>query len=382
MPNEDKKEEALTRQFPQQLGIRASIVTRGLQHIIQRRIPAVAWSRPSLVGVLSDPSESPDSANQEKKNIYFECRLTNISESPQNLAEGVDILRRSRTTGEIISVQNDGFGFPASRIVVLPQSVFPPIQVGLSFPKSKSLDQCLKVLFEETCELLAYDEKFHTIIVISLDRPSLVGLPASYDKKRIRILEVDDEAPIRKIIRDMLVSAGYECISVPNGVDALALLRAGEKFDLLLNDLLNLPMDGIQLLESAKKEFPGLPVIMVTAIHDIDVVLAALQYGASDYLLKPFEREQLLVIVRQVLASRTQQKLTIAPWEQGLSKLIAPAIQKQLVVRTVDGTPKFIRDLTAGDIVTVERENKTKMLHLVERHGMLGAIESAPIERE
>ncbi len=87
-------------------------------------------------------------------------------------------------------------------------------------------------------------------------------------KKKERILEVDDEEPIRKIIRDMLTSVGYTCTSVPNGVEALALLESGEKFDLLLNDLLNAPVDGIQLLERAQNGFPELPVIMVTAVHD------------------------------------------------------------------------------------------------------------------
>jgi hypothetical protein len=88
----------------------------------------------------------------------------------------------------------------------------------------------------------------------------------------------------------------------------------------------------------------------------------------------PFEREQLLVIVRQVLAGRRQQKLPIMPWQQGLSTLLKPAIKNQLVVRTVDGTLKLIRDLIPGDVVPVERENGEQMLHLVERDGKLGQL--------
>lgn len=358
------------------------MVTRGLENVIRHRTPALAWSRPGLVGTLSNPSESTDWADPTKKNVCFTCHLKNISTTTQHLSEGVGLRRRSRTTGEITLAAQDGFGFPASRVAVPPASVSPEILVELSFRKEKPLEECVKDLFHESCELLAYDEKFQTVIVISLDQPSLVGLPASHDKKKLRILEVDDEEPIRAILRSILISAGYDCISVPNGVDALALLRAGEKFDLLLNDLLNLPMDGIQLLETAREEFPDLPVIMVTAIHDIDVVLAALQRGASDYLLKPFDREQLLVIVRQVLAGRKQQKLKITPWEKGLSKLIAPAIENQMVVRIEGGTPKFIRDLCPGDAVSVKREGEIQTLHLMERDGKLGAVESAPIRRE
>jgi CheY-like chemotaxis protein len=379
---EEKHKASLIPHTPQQLSVRASLVTRGLEHLIHHRIPVVAWSRPSLVGTLSSPYEMDDSADPEKKFIYFNSQLRNVSKSFQNVNEGVGILRRSRTTGEIASVPGDGFGFPASRVLVPPESFSPEILVGLSFRREEPLGKCLKKLFQESCELLAYDEQYGTVIAISLDQPGLVGLPDSGDHKGIRILEVDDEEPVRTIIRDMLVSVGYECTSVPNGVDALALLRSGAKVDLLLHDLLNSPVDGIKLLETARQEFPDLPVVIVTAVHDIDVALAAYRLGASDFLLKPFEREQLLVIVRQVLASRSQQQPTIMPWEEGLPALFAPAVENQLVVRAVDGTPKLICDLSPGDVVPVERDGKIQTLHLMERDGKLGAIESAPIRRE
>ena len=66
----------------------------------------------------------------------------------------------------------------------------------------------------------------------------------------------------------------------------------------MLSDLMMAGMDGIALLERAKERTPEMPVIMVTAVHDISVALAAIRNGAYDYLLKPFEREQLLVIAR------------------------------------------------------------------------------------
>lgn len=374
-------EQALIPQSTKQLSIRSSLVMRGLEHLVQYRIPMVAWSRPSLFGTLSNPYEMDDSADPRNKFIYFTCRLKNITESPHNLTEGISILRRSRTTGETTSVSKDGFGFPASRMFVPPESVSPEMLVSLSFSKEKPLEDCLNTLFQESCELLAYDDKFGTVIAISLDQPSLAGLPTSYDRKGLRILHVDDEEAVRNIIRNMLMSAGYECTSVPNGVDALALLRSGERFDLLLHDLLNSPMDGIQLLETTHREFPSLPVVTATAIHDISVVLAAFGSGASDYLLLPFARELLLTIIRQVLAGRNQPKRIFLRWEQGLSALLAPAVEQQLVIRTVDKTPKHIRDLIPGDVVRVDRESRSQVLHLVERDGMLGAIELAPIPR-
>ncbi len=118
-----------------------------------------------------------------------------------------------------------------------------------------------------------------------------------------RILVVDDEEPIREIVASMLTAASYTLPSAGSGQEALALLESGEKFDLMLSDLMMAEMDGIGLLERTKERFPEMPVVMVTAVHDISVALAAIRNGAYDYLLKPFEREQLLATVRR--ASKT-----------------------------------------------------------------------------
>ena len=119
-----------------------------------------------------------------------------------------------------------------------------------------------------------------------------------------RILVVDDEDAIREIVSSMLTAAKYTCRQASSGAEALALLESGEEFNLMLSDLMMAGMDGIALLERTKERFPDMPVIMVTAVHDISVALAALRNGAYDYLLKPFEREQLLAQVRRALENR------------------------------------------------------------------------------
>ena len=63
-------------------------------------------------------------------------------------------------------------------------------------------------------------------------------------------------------------------------------------------------MDGLALLERVRKLDPQLPVVMVTGVHDISVALSAIRSGAYDYLLKPFERDQLLATVRRALENR------------------------------------------------------------------------------
>src|SRR2546426_4865549 len=137
-----------------------------------------------------------------------------------------------------------------------------------------------------------------------------------------RILVVDDEEPIREIVSSMLISANYQCRQAASGLEALALLNSGEEFELMLSDLMMADLDGIGLLERTKERFPDMPVVMVTAVHDISVALAAIRNGAYDYLLKPFEREQLLATVRRALENR-RLKLENRKYQTELESLVA-----------------------------------------------------------
>ncbi len=119
-----------------------------------------------------------------------------------------------------------------------------------------------------------------------------------------KILVVDDEETIREIVSSMLAGAQFQSRQAASGAEALSILESGEEFDLVLSDLMMAEMDGIALLERTKEKFPDLPVVMVTAVHDLSVALQALRNGAYDYLLKPFEREQLLATVRRALEHR------------------------------------------------------------------------------
>src|SRR6202163_1628049 len=119
-----------------------------------------------------------------------------------------------------------------------------------------------------------------------------------------RILVVDDEDAIREIVCSMLAAANYKTKQASSGLKALAMLDAGEEFELMLSDLMMADLDGIGLLERTKEKYPDMPVVMVTAVHDISVALAAIRNGAYDYLLKPFEREQLLNTVSRALENR------------------------------------------------------------------------------
>src|ERR1700723_4618366 len=136
-----------------------------------------------------------------------------------------------------------------------------------------------------------------------------------------RILVVDDEEPIRDIVSAMLTSAGYACKQASSGIEALAVLSFGQEFELMLSDLMMADLDGIGLLERTKEKYPDMPVVMVTAVHDISVALAAIRNGAYDYLLKPFEREQLLNMVSRALENR-RLKVENRTYQTNLESLV------------------------------------------------------------
>jgi DNA-binding NtrC family response regulator len=142
---------------------------------------------------------------------------------------------------------------------------------------------------------------------------------------KARILVVDDEEPLREIFVSMLVTAGFDCREAGNGLEALQLLHAGEKFDLVLTDTMMQGLDGFALLERIKVEFPEMPVVMGSAVHDISVILMALRKGAYDYLPYPFkDREELLDMVRRALAddhANKEHKVYVSNLEAQIAKL-------------------------------------------------------------
>lgn len=177
-----------------------------------------------------------------------------------------------------------------------------------------------------------------------------------------RILVVDDEEPIREIILSMLGAAGYKTQQACSGLEALSILNATGEFALMLSDLMMAEMDGIALLDRSKEKYPDMPVIMVTAQHDISIALATIRNGAYDYLLKPFEREQLLNIVARALEHR-RLKLDNRAYQSNLETLVTARTEqlRQAVTdleRSYDITLEALGD--ALDLKDSETEGHSK----------------------
>jgi putative nucleotidyltransferase with HDIG domain len=127
-----------------------------------------------------------------------------------------------------------------------------------------------------------------------------------------RILVVDDEAAVRSIVAAMLDHLGYSATTAEGAQQALHHLREDQAYDLVLSDIMMPGTDGLSLLDQICADYPAIPVVMLTAVHDIHVATNAFRRGAVDYLLKPFQRAQLeAVITRAVEHSRLRQQNTI-----------------------------------------------------------------------
>ena len=110
----------------------------------------------------------------------------------------------------------------------------------------------------------------------------------------MRALIVDDSRFVRGFLRGLLQERGIECVEAAGGQAALDLLNAGVPFDLALVDW-NMPvMDGLEMLKRLRAEgFTEVKVMMVTTEAENDFILRALDAGADEYLMKPFDGEAL-----------------------------------------------------------------------------------------
>jgi DNA-binding NtrC family response regulator len=123
---------------------------------------------------------------------------------------------------------------------------------------------------------------------------------------RIKILVVDDEEKIRKILTRLLEDEEYSIRTADNGLKAIA-LAGTYKPDLILMDQ-NMPgMNGIEALISIREKFPSITVIIITAFGEVSQAVEAIKKGAYDYLEKPFDNDKLLLLISRALQ---HQKLT------------------------------------------------------------------------
>lgn len=121
--------------------------------------------------------------------------------------------------------------------------------------------------------------------------------------KKPKILVVDDEAAIRESLNDWLMEDGYEVGLADGGEPAVAMVGE-ENWDVVLLDLKMPGMDGLEAMEKIKAARPDCEILMMTAFATIDTAVQAIKLGAFDYLVKPFDPDQIEMQIRKILSHK------------------------------------------------------------------------------
>jgi DNA-binding NtrC family response regulator len=123
----------------------------------------------------------------------------------------------------------------------------------------------------------------------------------------MKILVVDDDAIVIKSCRRILEAEGFEVTSVPGSDEALERIKSSE-FDLLLMDVKMPKHDGIFLMREIKKNWPDIPIIVMSGYPTPETIADVLKLGATQFIPKPFRPDELVKTVRQVIQKMPSKK--------------------------------------------------------------------------
>ncbi len=150
----------------------------------------------------------------------------------------------------------------------------------------------------------------------------------------MRVLIADDEKNIRDSIAAYLASEGLEAQTASDGAEARALLEA-EAFDCIILDLRMPKMDGLAVLKWLQQEGPPVPAIVISAYGDVRDAVQAMKLGARDYLVKPFDPDELVMRLRRVLSEKVLASQVEAGRRAGQSGEWIGEDEKMKAVRTL-----------------------------------------------
>lgn len=229
----------------------------------------------------------------------------------QHVAQGkqhIDLASRAmKNTEKKIGAALDNL---SSRITSeLPESGDPnTMRKAIARLKQEDIQQTFRTAMDSVKPLKQWNEGFREECAPHLE--SARTLNAMVKQVRPKILVVDDDPLILKIISRMLESESYELVFAKNGIEALTMLRKMRP-DLILLDFVMPDMDGLETLQRLKNmpHLVSVPVIMVTGKSEGDVVVNSIKAGARSFMVKPFNQNTLITKITQVLHTPASQAL-------------------------------------------------------------------------
>jgi DNA-binding NtrC family response regulator len=122
-----------------------------------------------------------------------------------------------------------------------------------------------------------------------------------------RILIVDDEKSVRELLQEELTILNYICVTAGNAAEAQRNLSENT-FEVVILDIRLPDMNGMDLLKQINANYPAIPLIMLTAVKDVEVAVETMKAGARDYITKPFNMDRINQAIHMALAKRDQSE--------------------------------------------------------------------------
>ncbi len=122
-----------------------------------------------------------------------------------------------------------------------------------------------------------------------------------------RVLVIDDEAEVRKIVRFALEKSGYDVVEAEDGEKAINEIRSGDNpllTDVIICDVRMPKINGIEAVSFFREQFPSVPIVVLTGYPDMQLATSFLKQGVMEYLVKPVEKEKLIETVEKAMMSR------------------------------------------------------------------------------
>jgi PAS domain S-box-containing protein len=166
-----------------------------------------------------------------------------------------------------------------------------------------------------------------------------------------RLLLIDDEPDILRVLSRSLCADGYEVLTAQNGKEGLAVFQK-ERPAIILTDIKMPGMDGIEVLKAIKKQDEDAEVIIITGHGDIDNAIEALKYGASDFINKPIRDEALSLALKRA-EEKIRMRRQLKEYTVNLEKKVEEATRE--LRRKTNFMEKLIRSSNDGIVATDER---------------------------